>query len=157
LINVIASSLKGAMLLKAKDSPSEVKDSKFIVAIEQVGPTNVVHVIIDNALVYKAAGLIVESRYNHIFFTPCIVHNLNMILEEIEGKTVWINEVTGQAREIIKFINNHPQSQAIYREYSKLELVKFVETRYASNFIMLCLLAKVKTALMSMVVGVTWV
>ena len=44
----------------------------------------------------------------------------------------------------------------MYREYSKLELLKVVETRYASNFIMLCSLVEVKSALMSMVVGVTW-
>jgi hypothetical protein len=62
----------------------------------------------------------------------------------------------GKAREIIKFITNHHQSQAIYREYSKLELLKVVETRYASNFIMLHRLVEVKPALMSMVVGVTW-
>jgi hypothetical protein len=33
-------------------------------------------------------------------------HNLNLILEEIEAKIEWIKEVTGQAREIIKFITN---------------------------------------------------
>jgi hypothetical protein len=101
LINVIASSPKGAMFLRAKDCSGEVKDSNFIaeiliVAIEQVGPENVVQVITDNAPVCKVAGLIVEGRYNHIFWTPCIVHNLNLILEEIEAKTTWIKEVTGQ-------------------------------------------------------------
>jgi hypothetical protein len=100
--------------------------------------------------------LILESRYNHIFCTPCIVHNLNLILEAIESKTTWIKEVTGQAREIIKFITKHHQSQAIYREHSKLEFLKVVETRYASNFIMLRRLVEVKTALMNMVVGATW-
>jgi hypothetical protein len=84
LINIIATSPKGAMFLKAKDCSSEVKDAQFIVdilikAIEQVGPTKVVQVITDNALVCKATGLIVESKYDHIFWTPCIVHNLNLI------------------------------------------------------------------------------
>jgi hypothetical protein len=45
----------------------------------------------------------------------------------------------------------------MYREYSKLELLKVAETIYASNFIMLHRLVEVKSALMSMVVGVTWV
>jgi hypothetical protein len=161
MINVIASSPKGAMFLKAEDCSGEVKDSNFIddiliAAIEQVGPTNMVQVIIDNALVCKAVDLIVKSRYNHIFWTPCIVYNLNLILEEIEAKTAWIKEVVGQTREIIKFITNHHRSQAIYREYSKLELLKVFETRYASNLIMLRHLAVVKNALMSIVVGATW-
>ena len=114
-----------------------------------------VQVITDNAPFCKARGLMVERRYNHIFWTPCIVHNLNLILEEIEQKLEWIKEVTGQAREIIKFITNHHFSQAIYRESSKLELLKVAETRYASNFFMLPCLVEVKPTLMSMVVGAT--
>jgi hypothetical protein len=162
LFNFIASSPTRAMFLRVEDCSGEVRDRKFIVdilisAIEQVGPTNVVQVITDNALVCNAAGLIVESKYHHIFWIPCIVHNLNLILEEIEAKIEWIKEVRGQAREIIKFITNHHQCQAMYREYSKLELLKVAKTRYASNIIMLRCLVKVKSALMSMVVGVTWV
>jgi hypothetical protein len=44
----------------------------------------------------------------------------------------------------------------MYPEYSKLELLKVAKKRYASNFITLCRLVEVKSALMSMVVGVTW-
>jgi hypothetical protein len=155
LVNAIASSPTRVMFLRAEDCSCEVKDSKFIAdilisAIEQVGLANVVQVP-----VCKAIGLIAESRYHQIFWTPCIVHNLNLILEEIEEKTEWIKEVTGQAREIIKFITNHHQSQVRYREYSKLELLKVTKTRYASNFLMLHRLIEVKSALMSMVVGVT--
>ena len=115
-----------------------------------------VQVITDNAPICKDAGLIVESRFDHIFWTPCIVHNLNLILEEIDNKVLWIKELTGQAREIVKFITNHHQSQAIFREYFRLELLKVVETRYASNFIMLCQLVEVKQPLHSMVVSQLW-
>jgi hypothetical protein len=85
---------KRSNVLKAEDCSREVKDRNFIVeilivAIEQVG-----QVITDNAPICKVAGSIVESRYNHIFWTPCIVHNLNLILEEMEAKTAWIKEVT---------------------------------------------------------------
>ena len=118
-----------------------MKDALFIAnllikAIEQIGPQKVVQVIMDNAPVCKAVDLVVESRVDHIFWKPCIVHNLNLILEEIDNKVLWIKELTGQAREIIKFITNHHQSQAIFREYSRMELLKVVETRFASNFIM---------------------
>jgi hypothetical protein len=55
LINVTASSPKGVMFLRAKDCSSEVKDSNFIVellvvAIEQVGPKNVVQVNMEKHL-----------------------------------------------------------------------------------------------------------
>ena len=116
-----------------------------------------VQVITDNARVCKAVSLIIEGRYDHIFWTPCIVHNLNLIVEEIDNKVSWIKEVTGDAREIIKFITNHHQSQAIFRDYSKLELLKVAETRYASNFVMLRRLVEVKHALVSMVVSQLWI
>jgi hypothetical protein len=85
LVNVIASSPTREMFLRAEDCSGEVKDSKFIVdilisVVEQVGTTNVVHVIIDNAPICKVVGLIVEGRHHHIFWTSCIVHNLNLIL-----------------------------------------------------------------------------
>eukprot|EP00253_Pinus_taeda_P014411 PITA_14411 len=91
LINIIATSPKGAMFIKAEDYSGEVKDAQFIAdviikAIEQIGPNKVVQVITENAPVCNAVGLIIEGRYDHIFWTPCIVHNLNLILEEIDNK-----------------------------------------------------------------------
>ena len=78
LINIIATSPKGAMFLKAEDYSREVKDAQFIAnvlikSIEQIGPKKVVQVITDNAPVCKVAGLIVDSRFDHIFWAPCIV------------------------------------------------------------------------------------
>jgi hypothetical protein len=116
----------------------------------------VVEVITNNALVCKVADLIVESRYDHIFWTPSIVHNLNLILEEIDNKVPWTKKLIGKAREIIKFITNHHQSQAIFRQYSKLELLEVVGTKYASNFIMLHLLVEVNQPLVYMVVSQLW-
>lgn len=161
MINIIATSPKGAMFLKAEDCSGEVKDAQFIAdilikSIEQIGPNKVVQVVTDNAPVCKVAGLIVENRFDHIFWTPCIVHNLNLILEEIDNKVPWIKELIGKAREIVKFITNHHQSQTIFREYSRLELLKVVETRYASNFIILRRLIEVKKQLVSMMVSQLW-
>jgi hypothetical protein len=158
LINIIATSPKGAMFLKAEDYSREVKDAQFIddiliKAIEKIGPTKGVQVIMDKVVICKATNLIVESRYDYIFWTPCIVHNLNMLSKEIDNKVLWIKEFIGQARDIIKFITNHQQSLTIFQEYFRLELLKVVETRYASNFIMLGHLVGVKRPLVSMVVS----
>jgi hypothetical protein len=128
LINVIAICPQGAMFLKAIDCSGVEKDATFIStilidAIESVGPQNVVQVITDNAQVCKAAGLIVEGRYDHIFWTPCAVHSLNLMLAKI-GEIEWINQIYVAAKEIQMFITNHSMSQAIYRGFAKLELLK---------------------------------
>lgn len=83
-IIIIATSTKETMFLKAKHFSSEVKDAQFMIdilikVVERVGPTKVAQVITDNALVCKATDLIDESEYDHIFWTPCTVHNLNLI------------------------------------------------------------------------------
>jgi hypothetical protein len=124
LINVIAICLQGTMFLKDIDCSGVEKDATFIStilidAIESVGPQNVVQVITDNAQVCKALGLIVEGRYDQIFWTPCAVHSLNLMLAKI-GEIEWINQIYVAAKEIQMFITNHSMSQAIYRGFAKL-------------------------------------
>jgi hypothetical protein len=128
LINVVAMSPKGAMFLRAVECKAEEKDTQFIAnilieAIESVGPESVVQVITDNAKVCRAAGLVVEARYPKIWWTPCVVHSLNLMLQKI-GKIQWIQKIYEEAKEIQMFICNHHMSQAIYRQFAKLELLK---------------------------------
>ena len=70
----------------------QVKDGSFIANIliediEQMGARNVVQVITDNAKNCRVAGLFVEERYQHIFWTPCAVHSFNLMLQKI-GKSI---------------------------------------------------------------------
>ena len=72
------------MFIKVTDGSSEFKDKHFIVeslkdAIKDIGYEKVVKVIIDNANVMKAAGVLIECKYPKIFWT-CVVHTLNLAL-----------------------------------------------------------------------------
>ena len=129
LINVIAQIPKGAMFLKAVDWEGQQKDAQFIAnilieAIEFVGAKNVVQVITNNAKACKAAGLIVEGKYQHIFWTPYVVHSLNLMLSKMGTQIEWMRLIFEEAKEIQAFITNHHMSQGIYREFAKLELLK---------------------------------
>eukprot|EP01018_Ginkgo_biloba_P025860 Gb_11554 [translate_table: standard] len=102
---------KSSMFLNAVDCNGELKDATFIAnilidAIESVGSSNVVQVITNNARVCKEVELLVEVRYEHIFWTPCVVHSLNLILKKI-SKIEWIKKITNEAKEIEMFITNH--------------------------------------------------
>ena len=50
----------------------------FIKVIEDVGVDSCVQIITDNAPVCKAASMIVEAKYPHVFsfWTPCIANLL---------------------------------------------------------------------------------
>ena len=131
---------KGAMFLKAVDCEGQVKDAQFIAnilieCINDIGPQNVVQVITDNAKNCRAAGLLVETQFPHIFWTPCAVHSLNLMLQKLGTKIAWIKQVYDDAQDIQMFITNHHCSQAIFRSFSWLELLKVIQN---SNTTFLC-------------------
>ena len=71
----------------------EYKDKHYIArllldAIYEVRSHKVVQVITDNA------AIIVEAEYPHIFWTPCVVHTLNLALKNIcAAKNTEKNEI----------------------------------------------------------------
>lgn len=161
LINIIVMSPSGPYFLRAIDASGEEKTAEWIAekiseSIELVGPSNVVQVITDNARSCKAAGAIIEGLYDHIFWTPCVVHSLNLAFKSIVAEVEWMKTICEEAREVQIFITNHQHAQAMYREFARLQLLKVGETRFASHYIMLKRLVEMRDGLSSMVVSPQW-
>lgn len=76
-------------------------------------------------------------------------------LKDID-KFEWVSALIQKGRKSQMFICNHHQTQAIYRKFAKVELLKLVDTRFASYFILLHRFCEVKGALCSMVVSDAW-
>ncbi len=143
LLNLLMVTPKGEKFLENVNTSGDTKDADFIAqvvgkAIEDVGAEIVVQVCMDSAAVCKAVGCKLEARFPHITFTPCTPHCLDLLLEDM-GKLDWVSFVIAEARTALKFITNHHKSLALFRSLSKLELLKPGETRFATNFIMLCM------------------
>ncbi|KAJ1443109.1 Ribonuclease H-like superfamily [Sesbania bispinosa] len=173
LINFMAISDSGPMFLKAIDGSGEFKDKHYISdlmfsVIDEIGPQNVVQIITDNAPVCKAAGSIVESIHHHIFWTPCVVHTLNLALKDIccpkntENNVVvyeecnWISSIADDAFFIKNFIMNHSIRLAMFNQFVHLKLLAVAETRFASIIIMLKRMRTIKHGLQSMVIIEQW-
>jgi len=80
LINFISVTESGPIFLNSVNAEGEVKNWHYIVekledCIKEVGPQNVIQIITDNVSACKAAGAIVESKFSHIFCTPCAMHS----------------------------------------------------------------------------------
>lgn len=78
LINVIASNSHGSMFLYAKDFSGEEKTGESIAefllqAIEEIGPSNVLQVITDNASNCRVAGEEIEKVCFSLFGTLILV------------------------------------------------------------------------------------
>ncbi len=104
-----------------------------------------VEVVVDNAIVCKSVGQIIEGKYPHITYNGYIAHNIDLVLEDIE-KIGWVHKIVNEAITNIKFITNHHKSQALFREFSSkvnnMELLRLGDTRFGTNFIMLGKVAK---------------
>lgn len=173
LINFMATSGNGPMFLKSVNCFGEYKDKFFIAnlmkeVVEEVGHKNVVQIITDNAPTCKAAGEIIESMYPHIYWTPCVVHTLNLALknicaprhtemnEETYDACCWIMTVHEDALAIKNFIMNHNMILAIFNRFSPLKLLSVAETRFASIVIMLKRFKLIRRALETMVISEEW-
>ncbi|KAL8516559.1 hypothetical protein ACS0TY_014997 [Phlomoides rotata] len=101
--------------------------------ITKVGVSNVVQVITDTAPVCKVIGMLVEQAHPSVFWTPCVVHTLNLALKNIcaakniESNEItyvechWISEIATNVVMIRNFIINHSMRLAMFTEFSKLK------------------------------------
>jgi len=148
------------MFLGAHDSSSVMASSQNIADIllktnDEVGPTNVIQVITDNAANCKGAGKIIERKYTHIFWFSCLVHTLNLLMHDIikHKECTWINDLYKRGKKLIKFITEHSRVTAFYGTYSKLQLLKLAKTRFGSYFLTFKRLLRVRQALGAMVMS----
>lgn len=142
---------KGAVFLDAEDTTGEVKDAAYICEqlcsrIESVQSGNVLHVVMDNAPVCKAAGQLVTEKYPHILCSPDPTHGVDLFFEDI-AKLDWVKPLLNKAKKVNAFITNHHATLALFRAKSTLQLLKPGDTRFGTNFIMLERLCKVQEAL----------
>eukprot|EP01018_Ginkgo_biloba_P005176 Gb_37142 [translate_table: standard] len=68
----------------------------------------------------------------------------------------WIAPIVEKGREIQMFVCNHHHAQTMYHLHAKVELLKPVDTRYGTYFILLCRLLDVRGALSAMVISEMW-
>ena len=132
--------------------------------IKEIGPEKVVQVITDNAYVMKVAGSLIEVEYPHIFWTPYVVHTLNLALKNIcapknsKRNTVtyvecnWIAQIADDASFIRVFIMNHSKRLAMFNEICPLKLLAVADIRFTSILVTLKRMKLIKRSLQSMVI-----
>lgn len=148
----------GPNFLKAVNALGKYKDKQymgelFIKVIEDVGIDSCVQIITDNAFVCKATSMTMETKYPQMFWTPYIVYSLNLALKSMASNVTWIGNLIDDAHHIHNFVQNHTNALTIYWEYTHLSLLKIVDTRFASSFIMFKRLREYKIANGAMVIS----
>jgi len=108
IINFLASCPQGTMCLRSFDASNKVKDATLLFEplddfIKEAREKNVVQIITDNASNYVLVGKMLESKYKSIFWTPCVAHCIDLMLEDI-GKVEWVKNIVEHAKCITKYI-----------------------------------------------------
>jgi hypothetical protein len=122
-----------------------------------VGLENIMHMVTDNAANYVVAGKLLMEEFPSIFWSPCSVHCINLILQDI-GKLQSVYCVVEHASSITKYIYNHCYPLYLMRKFAGgKEILRPAPTRFATNFIALQSILAHKDELRAMVTFREWI
>jgi len=92
----------------------------------------------------------------HIFWTPCAAHCIDLMLEDI-GKIPRIKKAIQKGCSLVGYISNHTFALSLMRKKTNnVELVKHGVTRFATTFLTLQRLHKIKSKLREMFLCEEW-
>ena len=133
LFNAMLVSPTTKQFLEVVDTTGYPKTAEYQASImekykEEVDPQKVVQICTDNASSMKAAADIVTDKYPHIYFLGCIVHVMNLLLEDWVGEDN-VDERSGEEvednhqvhKETAHAANHFPQARG------EVELIDVVE------------------------------
>ncbi|XP_042460162.1 uncharacterized protein LOC122043620 [Zingiber officinale] len=162
LINFLVNSPAGTFFLKSIDASDSIKNGELIFkylndVVDEVGEENVIQIVTDNASnCIKAGKKIMETRHR-IWWTPCAAHCIDLMLEDI-AKLKIFSDTIEHAKMVVKFLYGHGTILSLMRKYTNgKEILRPAVTRFATSFLTLQSMYKVKRPLEQMFASEDWV
>ncbi|CAN1141743.1 hypothetical protein LINPERPRIM_LOCUS25651 [Linum perenne] len=162
ICNFLVNSPKGTAFIESLDTSHYSKNTQKVFemlddVVEKVGEENVIQVITDNASAYKAAGAKLMEKRQHLFWTPCAAHCLDLMLEDLEKKLPIHKTTIAKGRKITNYIYGRAMLISMLKDFTKGgELIRPALTRFATAYLTLGCLSEHKGDLMSMFSSETW-
>ena len=123
--------------------------------VEEIREENVIQVIIDNGSNYVLAGKLLEEKRPHLYWTLCVAHCIDLMLEDI-GKLPLIKKTIQRGVSLVGFIYSHFSTLSLLRQFTnKRELVRHV-TNFATFYLSLQRLHQKKGNLRKMFTSDEW-
>ncbi|XP_028084973.1 uncharacterized protein LOC114286086 [Camellia sinensis] len=161
LINFLVNCPRGTMFVESINASSYSKDGEKLLEsldkfVDDVGEVNIVQIIIDSASTNVLAGKFLEAKRPHLFWTPCIAHCLDLILEDI-FKLPHMKKTFDRAIRVHSYFYNRPGVLNMMRIFKQLKnLVKLANTRFATTFLTLSRIHQQKNSLRKMFTSKEW-
>ncbi|KAG9444220.1 hypothetical protein H6P81_015560 [Aristolochia fimbriata] len=161
LTNFLVHSNKGTIFSKFVEANGNTEDSDYLFElmddmIERVGAKNVVHIVTDNIATYRTAGRFLTEKWQHIFWSPCVAHSINLIIKEL-CEMAGPREVLSKAQEITAFIYNDQKLYPMMKFFTReLDILHFGPTLFATHAASLESLASRRLDLKKMFSSKAW-
>ncbi|XP_039054496.1 uncharacterized protein LOC120196874 [Hibiscus syriacus] len=147
---------KGTVFWKSVDVSSvRSRDAEFYYnlldkVVEEIGEEYIIQIVTDNEAAMKAAGKRLMLKRNHLYWTSCAAHCLDLCLEDI-GKKSSVAKVLEEAKKVICFIYNHIWTVDLMKKYTHgKQILRPALTRFATHFIQLEEITRQKQGLREM-------
>ncbi|CAN1319758.1 hypothetical protein LINPERPRIM_LOCUS31384 [Linum perenne] len=162
ICNFLVNSPKGTVFVESIDTSSFSKNAEKVFemldnVVEKVGEENVIQIVTDNGVAYKAAGTKLMEKRKHLFWTPCAAHCLDLMLEDFDKNLKVHKSTIEKGRKITNFIYASAILISMLREFTKgHDLVRPGATRFATTYLTLACLSEHKGPLMTMFSSDSW-
>lgn len=91
---------------------------ELLKVIDEISTEKITALVIDNASNMKAAWLLVQTQYPHIFTIGCAAHGLNLLLNDIY-KIKTFQMIITNAKEVMKYVKNKKASNLLQNKRLK--------------------------------------
>ena len=116
-----------------------------------------VQVVTDNAANFKAVGELLMQKREHLYWTPCAAHCIDLIFEDFEKK-LKVHELTiKKGRKITTYIYGRSMLISMLKKFTKeRDLIRPGVTRFATAYLTLGCLHELKASLLTMFNSEEW-
>ncbi|XP_040967898.1 uncharacterized protein [Gossypium hirsutum] len=156
IINFLVYCSKGTIFWKSVDVSSvRSRDAEFYYrlldsVVEEIGENYIVQIVTDNEAAMKAAGKKLMLKRQHLYWTSCAAHCLDLCLEDI-GKKPSVAKVLDEVKKVTCFIYNHIWTVDLMKKYTQgKQILRPALTRFATHFIQLEEITRQKQGLREM-------
>jgi hypothetical protein len=151
----------GDVFIGCIDTIREWKDAHYICNalagyIEIIRVDNIVQICTNNASNMKSAVDLLIRCFPNFYFLSYVVHCLDLLLEDW-AKATWAKRIMKKAKVVVSFIQQHHVPLSIFHCYeTNLILLNPIETWFATNFLMVETLFKLKSSIEQIVANPNW-
>ncbi|KAG6763115.1 hypothetical protein POTOM_033650 [Populus tomentosa] len=159
-ISIFVSSPRGLVFLKAvdvddTDEGEHVFTSALTDTIMEVGPTNVLQIVLHLGDACKSSESYVLSKFPNIFWSPCTSHSVFMLMEGI-AEVEWVKPIVLRAKAIEECMITYQHNSSCSFGQNLKELSDPISAKFAPSYCFLLRVFGLRQSLQDMVVSEDW-